>query len=327
MNDESYSPLVSICIPVYNGEKFIAKAFESISQQTYKNYELVITNDGSTDNTEQVLNQELSSFGFKGTVFTIPNRGCEGARDYACSKASGEFIAPLDIDDIWEPGYLENMIAAIQAKTDAGLIYCDFIDYDERSGERVKKSDISPWIKLEKAENYLQDAYFFKKREFLGMLFLGQVLFPSCTLFRKSLYDESGGYWKEMQLQISTDWDFGLRVSLLSGIIYLDNPLLIKLRHDSNLSGNQLKTSECDIKVIRNLLSKYELTNTEIKLAKDRLAARYYDAAYCYFMDKANSKARKYLISSFMAKPSIRSIRLILATLIPSSLIRLIKSS
>jgi glycosyltransferase involved in cell wall biosynthesis len=90
------TPLVSAIIPVLNGEKYLAKAIESVLDQTYTSIEIIVVNDGSTDNSEEVAR------GFKEIQYhLIPHGGPGAARNYGVSQSCGEFLGFLDQDDIW----------------------------------------------------------------------------------------------------------------------------------------------------------------------------------------------------------------------------------
>jgi len=103
-------PLVSIIVPVYNSEGFILDTLQSILNQTYSNFEVIIVNDGSTDNTKNLLSQFIyNKSRFKLYDLKI-NQGVDFSRNYALRVSKGEYVAFLDSDDIWLPKKLENQI-------------------------------------------------------------------------------------------------------------------------------------------------------------------------------------------------------------------------
>lgn len=116
----------SVIIPAYNAEKFVTNCLDSVKKQTYSNYEIIVVNDGSKDNTEKVLeeycnnNQDL-----KLKVFTIQNGGAAKARAYAIEQASGTYIAFLDADDIWYPTKLEAVSKIYIENPDIDVVYAD----------------------------------------------------------------------------------------------------------------------------------------------------------------------------------------------------------
>lgn len=112
------TPLVSIIIPAYNAELYIEKAINSILNQSYQNFEIIVTNDGSTDSTESVISQYSDS-----RIHTISqtNGGMSSARNAGLRAATGEFISFLDSDDYWLPEKLEKQVALIQDNPDLGF--------------------------------------------------------------------------------------------------------------------------------------------------------------------------------------------------------------
>src|SRR5436190_17482579 len=101
------APKVSIIIPAYNVAPFISEALNSVTAQSLTDYEVIVINDGSTDELEQVL----ESFRTMITYVRQENRGLSGARNAGLRLARGQYVALLDADDIWMPDYLEKMVA------------------------------------------------------------------------------------------------------------------------------------------------------------------------------------------------------------------------
>ena len=101
-------PLISVVISVFNKEKYVLNTINSVLNQTYKHYEIIIVNDGSTDNSLEIIKNITNS---RITIYSTLNKGAAAARNYGITKASGTFIALLDGDDYWHPFYLEEIIA------------------------------------------------------------------------------------------------------------------------------------------------------------------------------------------------------------------------
>ena len=115
--------LVSIILPVYNAEKFLNKCVQSILNQTYKNFELLIINDGSKDNSLQIC-QELAKTDNRIRVFDKQNGGCSTARNMGIENASGEYFTFIDPDDYMLPAHIECLVKAA-SKADMGIV--DFL--------------------------------------------------------------------------------------------------------------------------------------------------------------------------------------------------------
>ncbi len=138
------APLVSVVIPTYNLAAYTAEALESVRAQTLGDYEVVIVDDGSTDNTVEVIQPFLKDSRFK--LIEQPNQGTAAARNTAISNARGQWIAFLDCDDLWLPAKLEKQAEVIEANPRAALIFGNGIEFDETgdTGVFYRKPEVFP---------------------------------------------------------------------------------------------------------------------------------------------------------------------------------------
>lgn len=120
-------PRVSIIIPTYNCDRFLGRAIDSAIAQSYTDYEVLVVDDGSTDNTNDIVAQ----YGKKVQYFRQPNRGVSAARNLALSHATGELVAYLDADDIWYPKKLEAQVAFLDVHKECGLVHSEVSVIDE----------------------------------------------------------------------------------------------------------------------------------------------------------------------------------------------------
>jgi glycosyltransferase involved in cell wall biosynthesis len=120
-------PRVSVIIPTFNCRRFLGQAIESVFAQSYTDYEIIVADDGSTDDTREIE----ARYEGKITYLYQSNRGPSSARNLALSKASGEFIAYLDADDMWYPQKLETQVAFLKTHRDCGFVHSDFATIDE----------------------------------------------------------------------------------------------------------------------------------------------------------------------------------------------------
>lgn len=102
--------LVSVIIPVYNSEKFIKETIKTVQNQTYKNYELIVVNDCSTDNSKKIIEEEIKKDNKIKLINLKENSGVAIARNTGIDNAKGKYIAFLDADDLWEKEKLEKQI-------------------------------------------------------------------------------------------------------------------------------------------------------------------------------------------------------------------------
>ena len=128
--------LVSIITPLYNGEAFVAQTIDSVIAQTYTNWEMIIINDGSKDNSENIVKTycELDS---RIKLFSQPNAGSAAARNNGIRRANGRYIALLDADDLWEPFFLESQLALMK-EHNAMLVYGAHKRIDANNNECLK---------------------------------------------------------------------------------------------------------------------------------------------------------------------------------------------
>ena len=311
-------------MPVFNGSRFLENAFSNINRQRYQNIELCIVDDESTDDTNILANKLISRYHINGKVIKSGTRtGAEGSRDIACRNTRGAYIAQFDVDDEWDPEYLETMIAILNDLPRAGLVYSDFKQVNPDNGSFSLKSDNTPWVDLGAATRFNENTFLFEKGVFFRYLISGQVLFPPCTVYRRSLYESIGGYTSSFNQPVSMDWEFGLRAARSSAIAYLNKPLLNKLSHTGNVSGNSNRTALCDVNVIEHVMGKYIMSEEERSLLTTRYAARLFDLAYGLLLENDPEASRKYAIQSLRQRFSLKSLKTLTMSSMPESLRKL----
>lgn len=179
-------PELSIIIPCYNSEKTLEETLFSIINQKFQNWEAIIINDGSVDNSEKIaLKFVRKDSRFK--YFKTENTGLGAARNLGLSKADGNFILPLDSDNKIGKYFAYKAINILNMNSEFGIVYGDAEYFDERKG-LWKVGDFDKYRILQ--HNYID----------------------ACAVIRKSLFDELGGYDENLPHQGHEDWEFWLRV-------------------------------------------------------------------------------------------------------------------
>lgn len=201
------NPLVSILMPAYNAQDTIAAAIRSVLAQTRDEWELIVVDDGSTDQTLQIA-RELAATDPRIQVHTQQNAGVGQARNAAATHANAEMFALLDSDDEYLPQYLERMFDLVQRVPDRDLYSCNGY-YLFSNGMRTRVRRGSAWT---------------KEREFTAeeMLHAGLVFIPA--MFRKSAFERAGGFRR----RIVEDYDLWARI-LLTGGRHIYTPELLAL--------------------------------------------------------------------------------------------------
>jgi len=204
-------PKVSVIIPTYNSARYITAAVESVLAQTFTDYELIVVDDGSTDETRQVLQQ----YEGKLTYIYQENQGRSAARNTGIGAASGDYIAFLDSDDLWLPKKLECQVPILDHHPAVALVYSQLLYIDSRGnpvrfrGKWVYGDDESRIIIADRCKD----------------LFLGCVVSGggSNAVVRRSLLDEVGLF--DEALSYPEDWDLWLRLSRKGPFAYIPEPL------------------------------------------------------------------------------------------------------
>lgn len=212
-------PCVSILLPVFNGRRFLARAIESALSQTYQDLEIIAVNDGSTDETEKIL----ESFGSKIRAFQRPHLGAYPARNFALSQARGVFIAFLDYDDAWFPEKLSRQVALFESRPDLGLVFGNGVIVDEGM------SRPGP-------------AFFDLARPARGKIFKDLVrcnfIPQSSVMVRKACFEKLGAF---REIPLGADYHKWLQISLHYQADYVENPVFSYGAHSSNASSDRIK--------------------------------------------------------------------------------------
>jgi glycosyltransferase involved in cell wall biosynthesis len=208
------SPKVSVVIPAYNQAQYLGPAINSVLVQTYHDYEIIVVDDGSTDDTPIIAQQ------FQDAIHYIrqTNQGLSAARNTAIRKAQADIIALLDSDDLWEPQFLEKMVAHLNNHPEAAAVYCGF-QYVDAAGQPVGQ----PSCKVVLPENFHRT-----------IIFKGNWLVPCAVVFRRRLAEEVGLF--EESIGPVADSDLWTKLSARYPLVGLPEVLVKYRRHDSNMT-------------------------------------------------------------------------------------------
>jgi glycosyltransferase involved in cell wall biosynthesis len=251
---DSPNPLVSVTIPVYNGQAHVAQALRSVLAQTHTHLEVIVVDDGSTDGTWDVL----QSFGSSIRAIRQTNSGLAGARNAGLQAARGEFIALMDHDDVCEPERIAAQLKFLQEQPEVVLCSSDFsafnadgpvstshtAAYYSRCGAaeggvtarypQRGRLDISGCLKPPADNAVVVLTCFGRVYEEIA---LGNFVHPPTVMFRRSVLNEAGVF--EPGARSMCDWDWLVKVARVGAVGFIDRPLL---RY--RLSATQLSASE-----------------------------------------------------------------------------------
>lgn len=222
---------VSVIIPCYNQAQFVEEAILSALHQTYQNIEIVCINDGSTDNSSEVI-QKLAQK-YRQIVFfdEKENRGVIESRNIAINAASGEYILPLDADDTIEPEYIEEAVKVLDNNTDIGIVY---------SKARLFGSKNEEW----KLPDYSKSNILYENSIFVS------------ALFRKKDFINLGGY-KDYMKDGYEDWDLWLSFIENGFQVYRINKILFNYRKYNSSSRTEQIDRAKMINIYKNIVKNH----------------------------------------------------------------------
>jgi glycosyltransferase involved in cell wall biosynthesis len=206
-------PLVSVIIPTYNYEKYIAAALDSVFAQTYRPIEVIVVDDGSTDKSAEIISTYPEV-----RYFYQSNQGPAIARNVAISNANGEFIAFLDADDQWQPDKLSIQIAYMIDNPDIDMTTTKVLSFLE-SGTQVPS-----WFKPER-----------ELGETVGLV-------PSTWVVRKPVFKQVGDFHPDYCASEDTEWLARAKDAQIN-LVMLPQTLTIRRLHGSNLTWQFISTS------------------------------------------------------------------------------------
>jgi glycosyltransferase involved in cell wall biosynthesis len=205
-------PTFSIVIPVFNKEKFVAKTVESVLNQTFSDYEIIVINDGSTDASENIIQQFNDN---RIRYFSKKNEGVAVARNYGIEKASADFICFLDADDYWFPRFLETMNQYIQKLPEQKVFACA-IEIE------TKKKSFAATYSIDKKSDYeIVDFFQASQKEC--------VLWASSVCIHKSVFDKVGNF--DTNIKKGEDTELWIRIGLRFPILFV-NKIMAKYVYD-----------------------------------------------------------------------------------------------
>lgn len=253
-------PTVSVIIPTYNGSRFISKTIKSVVDQTFKDWELIIIDDFSKDNTREIISNWQKKDPRISSVFLDKNSGGPAhPKNIGFLKAKGKYIAYLDHDDIWLPEKLEKQIAILEKNSNIGIISCEGITIDENE-------NITDRVTINKIPT---------EGVFPSILSCDYIASNSSIIVPKIVIEKVGGRDEEKKVGIAEDREFEMRVAQAGYDFYVIHEALFKYRiHSKNTSKvgstQGLNYAEANFKYI----SLYKKYNSEY-LVFNRYAREY----------------------------------------------------
>lgn len=210
-------PKVSVIVPVYNQEKYIEECVQSVLGQSYKDFELVVVDDGSTDKTPEILKK----FGSKFRYIRQKNKGASAALNAGIKASKGDFLAWLSSDDVYLPTKLDEQMKFFEEHPEASLVYTDFCVIDE-------KGKILREVRL---------PFYPNKKDFILNMIRGNFINGSSVVFKKECIDRIGFFDESMVLHADENMWFRMLKHFSFGSV---PKVLLKYREHAKMASKDL---------------------------------------------------------------------------------------
>ncbi len=254
MDNGAKNARVSVVIPTYNRGRVVTEAVDSVLSQEYGDFELIVVDDGSTDDTRELLGR----YGGRLTLLSQENRGVSAARNTGIRASRGELIAFLDSDDTWLPGKLTDQVAFFDENPEA--LICQTEEIWVRNGKRVNPKK--------------------KHRKLSGMIFEPSLALclvsPSAVMIRRRLLDEVGLFDEE--LPACEDYDLWLRISRRYPVHLTETPRIVKRGGHEDQLSRAPRLDRFRVRAMEKLLLSGELSPEQERAV--RAAVREKSAVY-----------------------------------------------
>jgi len=279
------NPKVSVCIPTYNRKEYLREALDSVLAQTYKDYEIIIVDDGSTDGTEQMIKKE----GYKVRYYWVDHIGQSAVRNKLIELAGGEYITFLDSDDLLLPDAVQKLMDVIDSHGPDVFAYGSYIGVDENGNDLHTKQRKLP------SGNIATELFEF-------------IYVKSCgTMCAKKIYEQEGGF--DTSIKRCAFYKLLLNLSLKYNFIPVDSPTYKKRRHKDNISDRLFASRKIELDVLQDFY--FNGGGKELipaSRAMKRLSKEGYRAGRAAIREKKYHEASRFLNESLRRHPNIKSL-------------------
>jgi glycosyltransferase involved in cell wall biosynthesis len=270
-------PKVSVIIPTYNCAHYLKQAIDSAMNQTYRDLEIIVVDDGSTDDTAQVVRNYEAAIQY----IHQDNRGLPAARNRAIDSSSGELIALLDADDWWEPTKLAEQVSILIQDPELCLVYTDLeVVYEDGS---ITPSFLS-------SRPLATSGYVFDR------LLQSSFILPSTVLLRRACLEQAGMFDESMRSH--EDIDLWLRMCQRWNAALVRKPLTHRRQGSANMTSNDSLRTEYGIKLYLKALSLPNITESQRLTMVRQLGNAYFFQGYLYFTQGKMKECRNSLTQS-----------------------------
>jgi len=232
--ERATAPRVTVITPAYNSAAYLAETIASVLSQTFRDLELIVIDDGSTDDTTAVA-RRFARRDQRVRIFEQPNRGAAAARNVALREGRGEFYALIDSDDVWMPHFLSDQLAILSARPDLAIVSANAINIGGPFDGRPLKPASDEWLPVSLLDVIEQDD-------------------AVCVMsvFRRDVVDRIGGF--DINAHNNEDYDFWIRAACAGcGIAFNCRPACYYRRRPDSKSANEERMRTGHIRVLESI--------------------------------------------------------------------------
>ena len=301
MMNTATNPTVSVIIPAYNAAPWIAETIDSVLNQTFKDFEVIVVDDGSTDATAEVV----ASYKPQVQYLYKNNGGPSSARNTGICAACGRYIAFLDADDLWLPEKLQIQMQLFSQNPSLAWVYSDGLIFEENPN---------------KNQHLFSQSSYMYSGEILRPLLLQDFVASPTPIVRRDVFEDVGLFNEESSFKSVEDWDMWLRIAARYPVYLIDKPLVKYRRHSTSLTGTSLiqRSLESRLTVIEGAILREPERLGDLR--QQAIANVYMTLGHLLMSRGARVEAREmYLHSIQMNSKQLKSIIYLIATFLPIS--------
>ncbi|EKE04171.1 MAG: glycosyl transferase family protein [uncultured bacterium] len=301
-------PKVSVIITTYNRADYLSYAIDSVLNQTFQDFELIIIDDGSTDETYDLVNRYQNE---RIRYHYQENRGQNPARNIGMELANGEYIAHLDSDDIWVSTKLEKQVNILRNNQNIGLVYC---------GTQL----------IDGLNNIIgTQPIIIHNGNVLDKLLMTNFLYNgSCAIFRKDCLEKVGFF--DESFKRMTDWEFYLKFAIYYKFFGINEYLLQYRIHNETMSKDFNSYKTYGIKILEKIFNHKDIDPKYLKLKNRAIALRYRYMGRRYLENKLKEEAREGFFEALKTDPTLcyqsDSFILLMSTYLPLNFIEQLRN-
>lgn len=293
MNDR---PMVSVITPVYNHEQFVGEAIKSVIDQTYRNWEMLVIDDYSTDKSWEII-QEWARKDSRIRAFrNDTNKGLVPNWKFLIDNSKGDHIAFLEGDDVLCAENLEKKVAVFERYADLGMVYCDFAMIDDAG-----KTIIPDYYRKVPVKTYRNEAI--RPEEYLSSRYAPFSTYSQVMIQRSVL--AVSGYPRSLdenaKVFLPSDWDFNFRVSTKNMVYFLDDILLRYRKHNGNNSSETPKASP-HYSLLLDLYEREFLGDEKVQNAIRYMRGKILYLNILYYLENARKKEAWKMFSIYLTR-------------------------